>query len=104
MVLGLVAGILGLLMAVPLTIFWATYSGGGSAAAVYIVVAFASSVIAIAGGVVAMADPSASTMLLLLAGLIGFFPFRYLWVPSGLMLFVAAGLQVWARDETNRRP
>jgi hypothetical protein len=102
MVLGLVAGVLGLLMAVPLTVFWARYFGGGGIAGVYIVVAFAISVIAIAGGVVAVADPSASTILMVLAGVVGFLPFRYFWIPSGIMLFAAAGLQLKARDRVKK--
>lgn len=102
MVLGLVAGVLGLLMAAPLTIFWAGYFGGGGIAGAYIVVAFAASVIAIAGGAVARADPSASTILLVLAGVVGFLPFRYLWIPSGIMLFTAAGLQLSSRTKTDR--
>ena len=102
LVLGLVAGVLGLLMAAPLTIFWAGYFGGGGIAGVYIVVAFATSVIAVAGGAVARADPSASTILLVLAGIVGFVPFRYLWILSGIMLFTAAGLQLSARNKAGR--
>lgn len=108
--LGIIGGVMGVVtsMVVPLLYpFWAglTYGGPdftmpdlGAKVALSVLVAFSCGVGGIVGGALARRHLLASRVLLLVCGAVGFLSGVW-WLVPGILLFVAGGLQVAAKEE-----
>jgi Protein of unknown function (DUF4064) len=106
MVLGIIGGVLGLVAALlaitiggigqALNAAGAEASGAGTVTGLGLM-AFFVAVAAIVGGALAKSSPTASWILLLATGIIGFICISVFWILSGILLLVAAVLEFLAR-------
>ena len=107
MVLGLVGGILGLVVALPATVVLAGYfniettlfgAAAITSAGVFLLT-FLLAVAGIVGGALARTHLTASRVLLLVSGVLGFAVLHVFWLPAGICLLLAGGLLIAAKEQ-----
>lgn len=90
LILGLVGGIIGLLVALVhgvFGLFMGSYAGGHNW---YAWLTLGAAVLGIIGGGLALSRPRIAAVLLLIGGLVGFYGSSIFWIVSGVMLLLGS--------------